>query len=296
MDINWKFISIFATALKEDLRSPMEKPKVLFVAQEITPYLKESSMGLIGRHLPQGIQERGKEIRTFMPRFGNINERRNQLHEVIRLSGMNLIIDDTDHPLIIKVASIQSARMQIYFIDNEDYFQRKFTTRDKNNKFYKDNDERAIFFSRGVLETVKKLGWPPDIIHCHGWMTSLVPLFIKTAYKDNPMFNDTKVIYSIYDDDFTEPLNKDFAQKIKMEGIQVKDLKHYKKPTYVSMIKSAIDFSDAVIQGSADINPEITEYIDEVKKPMLAYHPMETYLDAFSSFYDEVLVPKVNND
>jgi len=270
----------------------MEKPKVLFVAQEITPYLKESSMGLIGRHLPQGIQERGKEIRTFMPRFGNINERRNQLHEVIRLSGMNLIIDDTDHPLIIKVASIQSARMQIYFIDNEDYFQRKYTTRDKNNKFFKDNDERAIFFSRGVLETVKKLGWPPDIIHCHGWMTSLVPLFIKTAYKDNPMFNDTKVIYSIYDDDFSEPLSKDFAQKIKMEGIQVKDLKHYKKPTYVSMIKAAIDFSDAVIQGSPEINAELTEYIAETKKPMLTYHPMETYLDAFSSFYDEVLVTK----
>ena len=270
----------------------MEKPKVLFVAQEITPYLKESSMGLIGRHLPQGIQERGKEIRTFMPRFGNINERRNQLHEVIRLSGMNLIIDDTDHPLIIKVASIQSARMQIYFIDNEDYFQRKYTTRDKNNKFFKDNDERAIFFSRGVLETVKKLGWPPDIIHCHGWMTSLVPLFIKTAYKDNPMFNDTKVIYSIYDDDFSEPLSKDFAQKIKMEGIQVKDLKHYKKPTYVSMIKAAIDFSDAVIQGSPEINAELTEYIVETKKPSLAYHPMETYLDAFSSFYDEVLAPK----
>ena len=270
----------------------MEKPKVLFVAQEITPYLKENSMGLIGRHLPQGIQERGKEIRTFMPRFGSINERRNQLHEVIRLSGMNLIIDDTDHPLIIKVASIQSARMQIYFIDNEDYFQRKFTTRDKNNKFFKDNDERAIFFSRGVLETVKKLGWPPDIIHCHGWMTSLVPLFIKTAYKDSPMFTDTKVICSIYDDDFTEPLNKDFAQKIKMDGIQVKDLKHYKKPTFVSMMKAAIDFSDGIIQGSPEINQEVSAYITETGKANLGFHPTETYIDAYSSFYDEILASK----
>ena len=206
----------------------MEKAKVLFVAQEIMPYLKESRMANIGRYLPQGIQEKGREIRTFLPRYGNINERRNQLHEVIRLSGMNLIIDDTDHPLIIKVASIQQARMQIYFIDNEDYFQRKFMFTDKNNKFYKDNDERAIFYSRGVLETVKKLGWAPDVVHCHGWISSLVPLNIKRAYKDNPLFTDTKVIYSIYDDGFPDMLNKDFANKIKMEGITAKDLKHYK--------------------------------------------------------------------
>ena len=233
----------------------MEKAKVLFVAQEIMPYLKDSPMGHIGRHLPQGIQEKGKEIRTFMPRYGNINERRNQLHEVIRLSGMNLIIDDTDHPLIIKVASIQQARMQIYFIDNEDYFQRKFMLTDKNNKFFKDNDERAIFYSRGVLETVKKLGWGPDVVHCHGWITSLVPLNIKRAYKDNPLFTDTKVIFSIYDDDFPDMLNKDFANKIKMEGITTKDLKHYKNANYVSMIKAAVDFSDGIIFGSPEINP-----------------------------------------
>ena len=163
----------------------MEKTRVLFVTQEILPYLEETAMAKIGRFLPQGIQERGKEIRTFMPRYGNINERRNQLHEVIRLSGMNLIIDDADHPLIIKVASIQQARMQIYFIDNEDYFQRKFTIADKNGKFFEDNDERTIFFARGVLETVKKLGWGPDIVHCHGWFTSLLPVYLKKAYKVN---------------------------------------------------------------------------------------------------------------
>src|ERR1035438_9854840 len=148
----------------------MKKARILFVSQEITPYLEPTAMGTLARQLPQGIQERGREIRTFMPRFGSINERRNQLHEVIRLSGMNLIINDTDHPLIIKVASIQSARMQVYFIDNEDYFQRKFMLTDKNDKFFKDNDERAIFYSRGVLETVKKLGWGPDVVHCHGWI------------------------------------------------------------------------------------------------------------------------------
>ena len=268
----------------------MEKAKVLFVAQEIMPYLKDSHMGHIGRHLPQGIQEKGKEIRTFMPRYGNINERRNQLHEVIRLSGMNLIIDDTDHPLIIKVASIQQARMQIYFIDNEDYFQRKFMLTDKNNKFYKDNDERAIFYSRGVLETVKKLGWGPDVVHCHGWITSLVPLNIKRAYKDNPLFTDTKVIYSIYDDDFPDMLSKDFANKIKMEGITTKDLKHYKNANYVSMIKAAVDFSDGIIFGSEEINPELKKYVKDSGKPFLEFQPMDKYIDAYSDFYDEILV------
>lgn len=268
----------------------MEKAKVLFVAQEITPYLKENHMGIIGRHLPQGIQEKGREIRTFMPRYGNINERRNQLHEVIRLSGMNLIIDDTDHPLIIKVASIQQARMQIYFIDNEDYFQRKYTLYDKNNKFFPDNDERAIFYARGVLETVKKLGWGPDIVHCHGWMTSLTPLYIKKAYCDNPLFTETKVIYSLYDDDFQEQLHKDFASKVKVEGISAEDLKHYKSPDYVNVIKNAIDFSDGVIIGSPSVNPELIQYIRDIEKPCLDFQPMDRYVDAYNDFYDEILV------
>jgi starch synthase len=267
----------------------MEKTRILFVSQEIIPYLKDSQMGYIGRHLPQGIQERGREIRTFMPRFGHINERRNQLHEVIRLSGMNLIIDDTDHPLIIKVASIQSARMQIYFIDNDDYFQRKYMFRDKNNKFYKDNEERAIFFSRGVIETVKKLGWAPDLVHCHGWMTSLVPLYIKRAYRDNPLFTDTRIIVSIYDDDFEEELNKDFGNNIKLDGITNKDLKHYKKPTYVNMMKAAIDFSEGVIIGSETVNQELLDYANDSGKPMMPYQPLDRFVDAYNNFYDKIL-------
>jgi starch synthase len=267
----------------------MEKTRILFVSQEIIPYLKDSQMGYIGRHLPQGIQERGREIRTFMPRFGHINERRNQLHEVIRLSGMNLIIDDTDHPLIIKVASIQSARMQIYFIDNDDYFQRKYMFRDKNNKFYKDNEERAIFFSRGVIETVKKLGWAPDLVHCHGWMTSLVPLYIKRAYRDNPLFSDTRIVVSIYDDDFEESLNKDFGNNIKLDGITNKDLKHYKKPTYVNMMKTAIDFSEGVIIGSETVNQELLDYANESGKPMIPYQPLDRFVDAYNNFYDKIL-------
>lgn len=267
----------------------MEKAKVLFIAQEIIPYLPESHMGTICRYLPQGTQERGREIRTFMPRFGNINERRNQLHEVIRLSGMNLIIDDNDHPLIIKVASIQQARMQVYFIDNEDYFQRKFVLRDKNDNFYDDNDERAIFFSRGVIETVKKLGWPPDIIHCHGWMTSFVPLYIKRAFKDNPLFSDTKVIFSVYNDGFSEHLSKDASKKIKLDGITNKDLAQYEKSNYEGLIKGAVDFSDAVIQGEETIDTELKNYIGQTGKDFLDYQPMDNYIASYNEFYDKVL-------
>jgi starch synthase len=192
----------------------MEKKKILFVSQEITPYLPETEMSVIGRYLPQGIQEKKKEIRAFMPRYGSINERRNMLHEVIRLSGMNLIIDDTDHSLVIKVASIQSARMQVYFIDNEDFFQRKGIVTDENGNFFEDNDERAIFFARGVLETVKKLRWSPDLVHCHGWITSLVPLYLKNAFKEDPLFAKSKVVYSVYNDGFPGSFPKNFAKKI----------------------------------------------------------------------------------
>src|SRR5512145_2815386 len=176
----------------------MTGTKVLYVSQEITPYLPESEMSIIGRNLPQAIQEKGMEIRTFMPKLVCINERRNQLHEGIRLSGMNIIIDDTDHPLIIKVASIQAARMQVYFIDNDDYFQRKSLFGDEKTSFFDDNDERAIFFARGVLETVKKLQWPPDIIHCHGWFSALLSLYIKRLYDEDPVFKNAKVILSLY--------------------------------------------------------------------------------------------------
>ncbi len=267
----------------------MEKARVLFVEQAIMPYLKETPMSRIGRHLPQGIQEKGKEIRTFMPRFGNINERRNQLHEVIRLSGMNLIINDTDHPLIIKVASIQQARMQIYFIDNEDFFHRKFTIRDKANKFYKDNDERSVFFSRGVLETVKKLGWAPDVVHCHGWISALVPLYVKRAYKDNPLFSESKVVYSVYDDSFTEEFLEGFDKKIKLPGITAKDLKYYKNPNYVTLTKAAIDYADAIIMGSEKIHPEIEAHIQSLKKPILEYQPEDSYIEAYNAFYDTLL-------
>jgi starch synthase len=268
----------------------MEKKRVLFVSQEIMPYIEETPIGRIGRYLPQGIQEKGKEIRTFMPRYGSINERRNQLHEVIRLSGMNLIIDNNDHPLIIKVASIQQARMQIYFIDNEDYFQRKATLYDKNGKFFDDNDERAIFFARGVLETVKKLGWSPDIIHCHGWFTSLIPLYLKKSYRDNPLFSETKVVFSIYDDDFKEEMPADIGKKIKYDGITKQDLAYYKKTNFVSLMKAAVEYSDGVIIGSKKINKEIMDHVGKTGKPILDFQGEGEYLEAFSDFYDKILI------
>lgn len=268
----------------------MEKYKVLFISQEIMPYVPENEMSRIGRYLPQGIQERGKEIRAFMPRFGIINERRNQLHEVIRLSGMNLIIDDTDHPLIIKVASIQAARMQIYFIDNEDYFHRKYKLVDDNGEPFDDNDERAIFFARGVLETVKKLRWSPDIIHCHGWFTSLVPLYIKKSYHDDPIFSDTKLVYSIYDEDFSKPLNKDFYKKLKIEGVKDEDAEAVRKQaTYENVSKLAIDFSDGVIQGNEQVNQQVKQYAFDQKKPFLEYQPDESYIEAYDDFYNRLL-------
>ncbi|MCD7937310.1 MAG: glycogen/starch synthase [Tannerellaceae bacterium] len=269
----------------------MDAKRILFITQEITPYLPESEIASICRNLPQGIQERGREIRTFMPKFGNINERRNQLHEVIRLSGMNLIIDDTDHPLIIKVASIQSARMQVYFIDNEDFFQRKHTVVDANGNEYEDNDDRSIFYIRGVLETVKKLRWIPDVIHCHGWMSALTGLYIKRMYADDPCVKDAKIVYSIYNDDFQKPFRPDFAKKLKMDGAFDDDLTSIDKDTsFVGLSKLAVDFADGVIQGSETINQKVLEYVTSKEDtPFLPYQSPDIYMDKFNEFYDVVL-------
>ncbi|MCB0754199.1 MAG: glycogen/starch synthase [Flavobacteriales bacterium] len=266
-----------------------QKERVLFVSQEVVPYLPESNIGKIGRHLPQGTQERGREIRTFMPRFGCINERRNQLHEVIRLSGMNLIIDDTDHPLIIKVASIQPARMQVYFIDNEEYFQRKFFLKGKDGKFFSDNDERAIFFCRGVIETVKKLGWAPNVIHCHGWMTALLPFLIKTVYKDDPIFENSKIVYSVYNDRFEGQLNDRFAEKVKFDTLGDADVADFGDSSHIGLTRAAIKYADAVIIGEEELTPEAAAEATGCDKPVLGFQDEDSYLDAYSEFYTEIL-------
>ncbi|MEN8201230.1 MAG: glycogen/starch synthase [Bacteroidota bacterium] len=267
----------------------MKCKKVLFVSQEITPYLPETELSQIGRTLPQAIQETGKEIRTFMPKYGNINERRNQLHEVIRLSGMNLIIDDTDHPLIIKVASIQAARMQVYFIDNEEYFQRKHTVTDANGEFCKDNDERMIFFARGVLETVRKLRWSPDLVHCHGWFTSLVPLYIKKAYREDPLFADSKVVFSVYDNGFDLPLDTSFSQKILLDGVSDDHVSMVKEPGYENLLRLAATYSDGLIRGSEHLPDGVNGVMKNSGKPVLDYVNSEQYVEEFSVFYDSVI-------
>ena len=268
-----------------------ETKKILFVNSEITPYLPETTISNIGRHLPQGIQESGREIRSFMPRYGNINERRNQLHEVIRLSGMNLVVNDIDRPLIIKVASISSARMQVYFIDNEDYFHRKFVFTDEEGKFFEDNDERAIFFARGVLETVKKLRWKPDVIHCQGWISHVLPLYLKKAYKDDPIFTDCKVVLSLYDEISQENFAEDMKGKMIIPGVKNKDVDVLKTANGINLAKLAIQNSDGIIIGSPQLCDEVTEAVNASKLPVLAYVDQSdsAYIKEYNQFYDKIL-------
>ncbi len=265
----------------------MSKSKLLFITQEMSPFLELSKISEITRQLPQAMQEKGFEIRILMPRFGNINERRNRLHEVIRLSGMNIIIDDNDNPLIIKVASIPAARMQVYFLDNEEYFQRKYVLRDKEEKFYADNDERMIFFCKGALETVKKLGWAPDVIHCHGWLTSLVPAYVKTSYKDDPTFKNSKVVYSLYNNDFTETLSADFTRKAVMNGMTEKQIEPFKEGTNAALNTGALQYADAVVIAGNEISPELLNNVKKAGKPVLE-HDLTSDLENFYNFYEEI--------
>ena len=265
--------------------------RVLFVNSEIYPYLPETRIANIGRYLPQGIQERKKEIRSFMPRYGCINERKNQLHEVIRLSGMNIIINEVDRPLVIKVASVASARMQVYFIDNEDYFHRKYIYRDENGAFFPDNGERAIFFARGVLETVKKLRWAPDIIHCHGWISYILPAYLKKAYIDDPIFSGSKVVLSIYDDINDISFPADFKDKIAYGGLE-KDSIALTGTSGPDLAGFAVKYSDAVIMGSPDLPKEVTDICSESGLPVLPYREGAfedgSYIDDYNSFYDQL--------
>jgi starch synthase len=266
----------------------MAKTKILFITHEMSPFLELTKISEITRHLPQAMQDKGFEIRILMPRFGNINERRNRLHEVIRLSGMNIIINDNDNPLIIKVASIPSARMQVYFLDNEEYFQRKHVFADNSNKFYEDNDERTIFFCKGALETVKKLGWSPEIVHCHGWMSSLVPAYLKTIYKDDPTFKNSKVVYSVYDDHFQNSLNADFAKKAIMNGMNAEHTEIYSKATNTALNLGAISYSDAVVYASENINEEVLKFVKKGNKPTLEFNSTSDY-ENYYNLYEEIV-------
>ena len=266
--------------------------RVLFVNSEITPYLPETDIAKIGRYLPQGILERKKEIRSFMPRYGCINERKNQLHEVIRLSGMNIVVNDVDRPLVIKVASISAARMQVYFIDNEDYFHRKNVYCDDNGNFFADNWERAIFFARGVLETVKKLRWAPDVIHCQGWISHILPLYLKKAYIDDPIFSNSKVVLSLYNDTPAVDFPAEFKEKVLFGGVTEKDVEVLGQPDGTNLAKLAASWSDGIIVGSEGVDEKVLEFCKESGLPMLDFNAEAfengSYIEDYNSFYDNL--------
>ena len=268
----------------------MASRKILYVCQEITPYLPESELSTLSRQLAQAMQERGNEIRTFMPRYGCINERRNQLHEVIRLSGMNLIIDDNDHQLIIKVASIPSARIQIYFIDNDDFFSRKATLTDAEGKEFADNDERAIFFARGVLETVRKLNWTPTVVHCMGWMSAITPIYLKKVFNDDPLFRDVKVVVTLCNDRFEQNLSEGLDQKIANEGVKDENLANLSSASYENLYRFVIDYADGIVVASEQADPSLVEYARQSGKPMLEYENPESeeFFDNYNKFYENL--------
>jgi len=264
----------------------MKDKRILYVSSEVVPYLPETEISSMSFETPRMINQQGGQIRIFMPRFGNINERRHQLHEVIRLSGINLVINDLDMPLIIKVASIPKERIQVYFIDNDDYFKRKATLTDEDGKLFDDNDERAIFFAKGVIETVKKLNWAPDIIHVHGWLASLLPVYLKQFYKDEPLFTESKIVTSVYNSGFEGSLNKDLINKIKFDKIEDNSISKLENPTYSNFMKVAIDNSDALIKGSYQLPEDINSYLDATDKPVLDFKEKDEFAEAYTNFYN----------
>ncbi|MFT5436768.1 MAG: starch synthase [Ancylomarina sp.] len=265
----------------------MKDKRVLYVSSEVLPYLPETEISSMSFEAPRLVNNNSGQIRIFMPRYGNINERRHQLHEVIRLSGMNLVINDLDMPLIIKVASIPKERMQVYFIDNEDYFKRKATYADEEGNFYSDNDERAIFFAKGVIETVKKLNWSPDIIHVHGWLASFLPLYLRNYYGNEPLFENSRIVTSVYNQSFDGELNANTIEKIQYDAIDDDAIEHLKKPNYVNLMKVAIENSDAVILGSTEIPEELKGFIEKMDIPVLKYHNMDDFSQAYLDFCRE---------
>ncbi|MFY0713456.1 glycogen/starch synthase [Seonamhaeicola sp. NFXS20] len=268
----------------------MKDKRILYVSSEVVPYLPETEISSMSFEAPRLVNQQGGQIRIFMPRYGNINERRHQLHEVIRLSGINLVINDLDMPLIIKVASIPKERIQVYFIDNDEYFKRKATLTDEDGQLFSDNDERAIFFAKGVIETVKKLNWAPDIIHVHGWLAALLPVYLKEYYKDEPLFSESKIVTSVYNQSFDDTLNKDMINKIKFDNINEDALKTIEEPSYINLMKIAIDYSDALIIGSETIPEALDSYLKASDKPILEYKNRDEFGEAYTTFFNNTVL------
>ena len=268
----------------------MEDKRILYVSSEVVPYLAENEVSSMSYEVPKMINNQGGQIRIFMPRYGNINERRHQLHEVIRLSGMNLVVNDLDMPLIIKVASIPKERIQVYFIDNDEYFKRKATFTDEEGVLYPDNDERAIFFAKGVVETVKKLNWVPDIIHVHGWMAAMLPVYMKHYYKNEALFSDTKIVTSVYGQSFEGTLDKEMINKVKFDGVPDDSINDLEIPDYENIMKSTIAHSDAVIIASENVSSSLTKFIESSGKPFLPFAPKDKFAEAYTNFYKKFVL------
>ncbi|MEM9548854.1 MAG: glycogen/starch synthase [Bacteroidota bacterium] len=267
----------------------MSKKRVLFVTQEMKPYTTLSEMSELVRKLPQFAQEKGYEIRVLMPKFGTINERRHRLHEVVRLSGMNIIVDDEDYPLIIKVASLPGARMQVYFLDNEEFFKRKFVFEDEEGKPFEDNQDRMVFFCKGVMETVKKFGWAPDIIHCHGPMTGLIPLFQKKVYHNDPIFEDAKVIFSAYNNDLESSFDKRFLEIAMINDLEDDDVAPYAKSDTINLNVGAINYADGIVAGSNELPSEVVDKISSSETTYQSYMDIEEQLQATIDFYNTLI-------
>jgi starch synthase len=266
-----------------------EKKKILFVTQEMDPYTEISEIANTLRKLPEYVQSNGIEIRVLMPRYGTINERRHRLHEVVRLSGMNIIVDDDDFPLIIKVASLPGARLQVYFLDNDDFFKRKSVFTDDDGQPFDDNPDRMVFFCKGVIETVRKFGWPPDIIHCHGWMTSLIPLYIREAYKTEPLFQYAKIIYSVYQEELDQNFSNGFLTKASINNLEEDDLSAYLNGTNINLTQGALTYSDAAIRGSKFLSENAVQLLENYGKPVLDYKNEEEFLPAYLDFYNTLM-------
>ena len=274
----------------QKVNTAMKDKRILYVSSEVVPYLAENEVSLMSYDVPKMINDQGGQIRIFMPRYGNINERRHQLHEVIRLSGMNLVVNDLDMPLIIKVASIPKERIQVYFIDNDEYFKRKATFADEDGVMYPDNDERAIFFAKGVVETVKKLNWVPDIIHVHGWLASMLPVYMKHYYKNEALFSETKIVTSVYAESFSETLDVEMINKVKFDGVPHEAIADLDLPNYENILKTAVLNSDAVIIASDSLSPSLTKFIESSNKPFLPFTPKDGFAEAYTNFYSNEVI------
>lgn len=267
----------------------MSKSRVLFVSQEMNPYTVITEVSDLIKKLPQYTHEKGMEVRILMPKYGSINERRHRLHEVVRLSGMNIIVDDEDFPLIIKVASLPGARLQVYFLDNEEFFKRKFVFDDEDEKPFKDNEDRMVFFCKSVMETVKKFGWPPDIIHCHGWMTSLVPFYLKSVYNDDPVFQKSKIVYSPYINDYEKTFTKRFLEIASINTLTEKDLSDFTDGDKLSLDVGGMTHADAIVLGSNNVSKSVSTYMETSKVPMLDFLEEDERLTAVYELYKQLI-------